>query len=150
VIERDEFELDLRRALNYGHTIGHAIENLSGFAIPHGKAICLGMAIVNQVAVNRGILAVRDHEAVLRLVDRVVDDGAREALGRLDMGQLRDALSRDKKNTGSTLNLVVMAEVGRLAFLGVENDERFAGELREIVQSLTIARGTDRGQGRTT
>jgi 3-dehydroquinate synthase len=150
VIERDEFELDLRRALNYGHTIGHAIENLSGFAIPHGKAICLGMAIVNQVAVNRGILPVRDHEAVLRLVDRVVDDGAREALGRLDMGQLRDALSRDKKNTGSTLNLVVMAEVGRLAFLGVENDERFAGELREIVQSLTTARGTDRGQGRTT
>ncbi|MGB8931147.1 MAG: hypothetical protein WCC48_07870 [Anaeromyxobacteraceae bacterium] len=136
IIERDEFELDLRRALNYGHTIGHAIENLSRFAIPHGKAICLGMAIVNQVAVNRGILSPAAHAAVLRLVDRVVDDRAREALGRLDLGQLRDALSRDKKNTGSTLNLVVMAEVGRLAFLGVENDERFASELGEIVLSL--------------
>jgi len=145
VIERDEFELDLRRALNYGHTIGHAIENLSGFAIPHGKAICLGMAIVNQVAVNRGILAPGAHATVLRLVDRVVDDGARAALGRLDLGQLRDALSRDKKNTGSTLNLVVMAEVGRLAFLGVENDERFSAELREIVRSLA----TPRAQGET-
>lgn len=136
VIERDEFELDLRRALNYGHTIGHAIENLSGFAIPHGKAVCLGMAIVNQVAVNRGILSPSDHEAVLRLIDRVVDGRAREALGRLELGQLRDALSRDKKNTGSTLNLVVMAGVGRLAFLGVENDERFASELGEIVRSI--------------
>lgn len=147
VIERDEFELDLRRALNYGHTLGHAIENLSGFAIPHGKAICLGMAIVNQVAVNRGLLAPAVHDAVLRLIDRLVDDGAREALGRLDLGQLRDALSRDKKNTGSTLNLVVMAEVGRLAFLGVENDERFSAELREIVRSLAAIRGAPRVHG---
>jgi len=144
VIERDEFELDLRRALNYGHTIGHAIENLSGFAIPHGKAICLGMAIVNQVAVNRGILAPAAHAAVLRLVDRVVDDRARQALGRLDLGQLRDALSRDKKNTGSTLNLVVMAEVGRLAFLAVENDDRFASELGEIVRSLAAGGAVQR------
>jgi 3-dehydroquinate synthase len=144
VIERDEFELDLRRALNYGHTIGHALENLSGFAIPHGKAICLGMAIVNQVAVNRGILAPAAHAAVLRLVDRVVDDRARQALGRLDLGQLRDALSRDKKNTGSTLNLVVMAEVGRLAFLAVENDDRFASELGEIVRSLAAGGAVQR------
>ncbi len=57
VIERDEFELDHRRALNYGHTIGHAIENLSGFAIPHGQAIGFGMAIVNRLAVHRGLLA---------------------------------------------------------------------------------------------
>ncbi len=139
VIERDEFELDLRRALNYGHTVGHVIENLSDFEIPHGKAICLGMAIVNQVAVNRGILPAMTQARVGRLIDRVVDARAREALGRLDLGRLSDALSRDKKNTGSMLNLVVMAEAGRLAFLGVENDERFAAELREIVRSLAVA-----------
>ena len=47
-----------------------------------------------------------------------------------------DALSRDKKNTGSTLNLVVMADVGKLVFLAVENDERFAAELGEIVRAV--------------
>ncbi len=137
VIERDEFELDQRRALNYGHTIGHAIENLSGFAIPHGQAIGLGMAIVNRVAANRGMIeAGRPHTPGAGVIDLIVDDRCRAALGALDLGQLREALSRDKKNTGSTLNLVVMTEVGRLAFLGVENNERFAGELREIVQSM--------------
>ena len=136
VIERDEFELDLRRALNYGHTIGHVLEELSGFELPHGKAICLGMAIVNQVAANRGILPPAAQAVAGKLIDRVVDARAREALSRVDLGRVRDALSKDKKNTGSQLNLVVMAEVGRLAFLGVENDERFAGELREIVRAL--------------
>jgi 3-dehydroquinate synthase len=133
VIERDEFELDLRRALNYGHTIGHAIENLSGFAIPHGKAICLGMAIVNQLAVNRGILARSEHDRVLGLIDKVVDAPARAKLGELDLTRLRDVLSRDKKNTGSTLNLVVMSRVGHLRFLGIENDEKFSGELADIL-----------------
>jgi len=146
VIERDEFELDLRRGLNYGHTVGHAIENLSGFEIPHGKAIGLGMAVVNQVAANRGLLAPATQAAVGRLIDRVVDGRARQALGRIELGRLPEVLATDKKNTGSTLNLVVMTEVGRLAFLGVENDERFAGELREILRSLagttTAARGT--------
>ena len=139
VIERDEFELDHRRALNYGHTIGHAMENLSRFAIPHGQAIGFGMAIVNRVAVNRGLLAPATHDRVQALLERVLDPGSRAALGALDLGQLRDALSRDKKNTGTTLNLVVMTEVGRLDFLGVENDQRFSDELSEIVRSL--ARG---------
>ena len=134
VIERDEFELDLRRALNYGHTIGHAIENLSGFAIPHGKAICLGMAIVNQLAVNRGILAQSEHERVLRLIEGVVDDATRVKLGELDVGRLRDVLSRDKKNTGSTLNLVLMSRIGHLQFLGIENDDRFSGELAAVLR----------------
>ena len=129
VIERDEFELDHRRALNYGHTIGHAIENLSGFAIPHGQAIGFGMAIVNRVAVDRGLLAPPTHDRVQALLGRILDPASRAALGALDLGQLRDALSRDKKNTGTTLNLVVMTEVGRLAFLGVENDQRFSDEL---------------------
>jgi 3-dehydroquinate synthase len=139
VIERDEYELDHRRALNYGHTIGHAIENLSGFSIPHGQAIGLGMAIVNQLAVNRGLLDPRVHDRVLGLIGRLVDASCRAALDALDLGQLRDALSRDKKNTGNTLNLVVMTEVGRLAFLAVENDQRFSDELAGIVRAL--ARG---------
>jgi 3-dehydroquinate synthetase len=103
------------------------------------------MAIVNQVAVNRGLLTAASHAEVGRLIDRVVDARARQALGRIDLGRLREALSRDKKNTGSTLNLVVMTEVGRLSFLGVENDERFAGELREIVRSLAGAPTAARG-----
>ena len=139
VIERDEFELDHRRALNYGHTIGHAIENLSGFAIPHGQAIGFGMAIVNRVAVHRGLLAPPTHDRVQALLGRILDPASRATLGALDLGQLRDALSRDKKNTGTTLNLVVMTEVGRLAFLGVENDQRLSDELAGIVREL--ARG---------
>lgn len=151
VIERDEFEIDLRRALNYGHTLGHAIENLSGFAIPHGKAICLGMAIVNQLAVNRGILAPSENERVLRLIEKIVDEPTRERLGELDVALLRDTLSRDKKNTGSTLNLVLMSRIGHLRFLGIENDARFSGELAEILAWLARSRpGSPTRKGKAT
>ena len=84
VVSADFKESGLREILNYGHTIGHAIENLSGFAIPHGKAICIGIAVVNELAVARGILARSDHERVLRLIDWIVDRPTWRRLGRTE------------------------------------------------------------------
>ena len=57
VIELDEFELNIRKALNYGHTLGHAIESISNYAIPHGVAVVVGMMLVNQMSCERGLLA---------------------------------------------------------------------------------------------
>ena len=56
VIEKDEYELDLRRILNYGHTFGHALEAITHHGIPHGKAVAWGIDLVNFIAVERGLL----------------------------------------------------------------------------------------------
>jgi len=57
VVEEDEKESDLRRILNYGHTLGHAVEAASGYTLLHGEAVSLGMAMEGALAVSEGILA---------------------------------------------------------------------------------------------
>ncbi|HEX9006937.1 MAG TPA: 3-dehydroquinate synthase, partial [Bacteroidota bacterium] len=52
VVERDEFERDVRRTLNLGHTIGHAVEAASGFRIQHGEAVSIGLAAESDIAVR--------------------------------------------------------------------------------------------------
>lgn len=56
VVERDEQEAGPRRILNFGHTIGHAVEALSGYRISHGMAVAIGMASEARLAVRLGIL----------------------------------------------------------------------------------------------
>ncbi|MCX7119782.1 MAG: 3-dehydroquinate synthase, partial [Legionellales bacterium] len=64
VIEVDEFEQNIRKGLNYGHTIGHVIEAMTDYAIPHGIAVVIGMMIVNQLSFEQGLLARKDCLAI--------------------------------------------------------------------------------------
>ncbi len=56
VVSKDEKEGGLRRILNFGHTIGHAVEAVSGYTIPHGEAVSIGMVAVSKISVSRGLL----------------------------------------------------------------------------------------------
>ena len=58
-IEDDEFDRGRRNLLNFGHCFGHALETTTGFAVPHGQAVTVGMLLADTVAVERGLLARR-------------------------------------------------------------------------------------------
>jgi 3-dehydroquinate synthase len=67
LIERDPYELDLRRPLNFGHTVGHPLETVTGYApLLHGEAVAFGMAVEARVAARRGWL---DDALLARLLD---------------------------------------------------------------------------------
>ncbi|NDC39720.1 MAG: 3-dehydroquinate synthase [Proteobacteria bacterium] len=136
VIERDEFELNLRRSLNYGHTFGHAIESLTSFGIPHGKAVAIGMWVVNQLAVDEGLFSVTEHDAVTRAIKCLLDPHDLRQLASIDPKQLGAVLSTDKKNTGSKLNLVVPHQIGSTGFLPVENSETLWARVCGILSRL--------------
>jgi len=58
LVERDPYEVDLRRTLNFGHTVGHAVETVTGYGpVLHGEAVGYGMAVAIRVAVARNVLA---------------------------------------------------------------------------------------------
>ena len=57
VIEADEFESDLRRILNYGHTFGHALEAYTNNEIPHGKGVIWGIDVANFIAMKEGLIS---------------------------------------------------------------------------------------------
>ena len=57
LVERDPYEVDLRRTLNFGHTVGHAVETVTGYGpVLHGEAVAYGMAVAVRVAAARGVL----------------------------------------------------------------------------------------------
>jgi len=70
VVELDEKESGLRKILNFGHTIGHAIELLSDFKIPHGRAVGIGMVVETLISEKIDLLNSKDKDRILKLIDK--------------------------------------------------------------------------------
>jgi 3-dehydroquinate synthase len=72
LIERDPYEDDLRRPLNFGHTIGHPLETVTGYGpLLHGEAVAFGMVVESRIAANRGLLPPETLERITDLLRRV-------------------------------------------------------------------------------
>jgi 3-dehydroquinate synthase len=71
LIERDPYEDDLRRPLNFGHTIGHPLETVSGYGpLLHGEAVAFGMVAESRIAANRGLLDATTLQRIIALLHR--------------------------------------------------------------------------------
>jgi 3-dehydroquinate synthase len=110
LIEVDEFDTAERLVLNYGHTFGHALETLSGHAVPHGQAVAWGMDLVNALAVRWGLLDAGVRE---RMRDFVVTH-LKVRHPPVEADRLLEAVGRDKKAHAGSVTLAVLREVGRL------------------------------------
>ncbi len=120
VVSKDLTESWLREILNYGHTLGHAIEQAEGYTRRHGEAVAIGMVYAAELGVRAAGLPpeVRDrHRAVLEAV------GLPTAYpgGRLE--HLLVAMRRDKKTRGSLLRFVVLEDLARPARLEGPDEE---------------------------
>jgi len=116
VVERDEQEAELRHVLNYGHTIGHAIEAVTGYRrFAHGEAVSLGIAAEAGIAERLGLAEPATRARQLRLLEAVglPVRGVGEAPERVV-----EALARDKKAKDGRVPFVLAPEIGafRLVF----------------------------------
>jgi 3-dehydroquinate synthase len=111
VVAQDEHEAGLRKALNLGHTIGHAVEAAADFSIRHGEAVAIGLALEAGMAVALGLLSVRDGERMVRLLER---SGLPTRLPRkLPRTRLFRALVADKKSEQGDPRFVLSGGPGR-------------------------------------
>ncbi len=122
VVEGDEFERDLRRSMNFGHSIGHALEALTDHQIPHGIAVAVGVLVESEISRQRGLLAEADLDTFFRLGRLIVPDRVRSVLAHVAMTNILEVLFRDKKVEGSTLKLVVPEGVGQIRFIDLALD----------------------------
>jgi len=112
VVEKDERETDLRRILNYGHTIGHAIEAASGYSLAHGSAVAIGMVAAAELAVLKGILPADEK---LRIEKLISDFGLPVKIpGELDRQEITDYLKIDKKTVGGRVFFVLPTTIGKV------------------------------------
>jgi len=136
VIEADEFELDLRRSLNYGHTFGHALESVTDFAIPHGQAVALGMILVDELSALKDILPAEEKTHVQKLCLDLIDGDITAHVKRLQAGELVELLKKDKKTLGTKVNLVVLKHIGETIFVQVPLGATLAEEVKNIITKV--------------
>jgi len=113
VVSQDERETKgVRITLNFGHTIGHALETATGYArFTHGEAIAVGMACASELAVARGHWRASDHERVVRLLGNA---GLPLSAPGLSLASVQRALAYDKKFVAGRLRWVLPTRLGRV------------------------------------
>jgi len=110
VVEIDEQESGFRRILNYGHTIGHALEAASRFSLAHGKAVALGMIAASGISVQSGFLSTEESSRIETLI-RELGLPVRIPKG-LSRSEVLERLQMDKKKEGSELPFVLLKKIG--------------------------------------
>lgn len=108
VVERDEKEQGERRLLNLGHTVGHAIEKCSGYAIPHGHAVAAGLAVIARAAEALGWT---EEPVAGRICGCLAQNGLPTSTD-FSPEVLAEAASADKKRSGGDITLVIPQKIG--------------------------------------
>ncbi|MFP4053898.1 MAG: 3-dehydroquinate synthase [Phycisphaerae bacterium] len=130
VVAEDERESGVRAHLNFGHTIGHAIETAVGYGnMTHGQGVALGMIAVCELAARRGMV---DASMVQRLRDVLQRLGLRTTWEGLDAGQLWKLMQHDKKARAGKVRMILPT---RLGAVDIYDDTNFE-EVRHAVASL--------------
>jgi 3-dehydroquinate synthase len=135
VVGRDEREAGPRRALNFGHTIGHALEAVTNYRrFRHGEAVAYGMLAATRLSAMRGMLAAEDEARVQALIasigplPRVSDLRVRDAL---------DAVGHDKKVTRGRLHFVLATAIGATTVVDDVDGKALRAAMRSLGMRLT-------------
>ena len=131
VVSADEREAGERMHLNFGHTIGHAIENWVGYGrISHGLAVVLGMEAACRIAVARGLFDAASADRVKRLLTRL---GLSVVIGGPGPQEIWPLMLRDKKASGGKVRMVLPVRLGAVAVY----DDITPEEVQRAVEFLT-------------
>ena len=127
VVSEDEREQGLRRTLNFGHTVGHAVEAVTRYRrLRHGEAVAYGMLAAADIAVARGMFPESDRAAIAELIAHL---GPLPSVSDLSVASMMEAVRRDKKVLRGRLHMVLPTTLGKTEIVSDVAD-------REIIRAL--------------
>ena len=130
VVTADEREGGLRRMLNYGHTVGHALEAVTKYRrFRHGEAIAIGMLAAADLAVERGALGENERQALARLITTL---GPLPPVADLAVGEVLEAIRRDKKVVDGTLHFVIAIQIGAAMTVDDVTEDELTAVLKRL------------------
>ncbi len=109
VVSVDEKDHGQRMILNFGHTIGHAVETTLEYRISHGEAVLLGILAESKIALDLGKLV---HDDFRRIKDLILRFNWHALPGQINMDRLLEFLQRDKKTIGGKIKFVFPTKIG--------------------------------------
>ncbi len=131
VVEQDPREQGLRAVLNYGHTVGHALERAApDWELRHGEVVAAGIVAESRLAARLGIA---DEETARRQERLVRDYGLPTAVAGVDEARAMQALERDKKIVGGRLRLPVVPHIGTFRMVEDVDLELVREALRSVL-----------------
>ncbi len=143
VIEKDPTEKGLRRVLNFGHTIAHALEKLTAYSISHGEAVAFGMLIETTLSHRIGLLNSTDYEKICALISHYRPSFTFSELPPFEKWE--EVLKRDKKSKSSSPRFVLLETIGKAAaFNGEYCTEVERSLLEEILCNYAFQKATFR------
>jgi 3-dehydroquinate synthase len=125
VVGRDERERGERKKLNFGHSLGHALEKISG--IPHGQAISIGMVAAARISVKRGLLPSTEAERIVNLLRQMklsVDFPFQREI-------VYEAMKKDKKRKSDKIDYVLLDSIGHAVIAEIP-----IAELGEVIDDM--------------
>jgi len=128
IVAKDEFEKGDRRLLNFGHTLGHAIENL--YELSHGQAVSIG--VVAACMISEELSGFRETDRVIAALKRY----GLPTMAEFDIKEVLNVLRKDKKKVKDTMNYVLLKKIGQGLVKPVP-----ISELEKLLQSILAARG---------
>lgn len=132
IIEQDEFESDLRRVLNYGHTFGHALEAYSGNLIPHGKGVLWGIDVVNYISYREQLI---DEEYYLDIKHLICDNFIKNEIVIEDRNKLFELIKTDKKVKNNTIYFAALKGHSELFVYPMEIDDKLSDYFGEYLET---------------
>lgn len=109
IVEKDEKERDLRRILNFGHTIGHALESASGYMLKHGTAVSIGMVVAIDISIKKGIFREDDKIRALNMLEKY---GLPTTIKRFDAREIIEIMKHDKKISNNKIQFILLNSIG--------------------------------------
>jgi len=146
LIERDPYERDLRRPLNFGHTIGHPLETVTGYGpLLHGEAVAFGMVAESRIAAARGLL---DERLLVRLVALLKRCGlpttAADLGVAIDGASVLEAMGKVRLIRAGSLRYVLPMALGETLIADDVTDEEVVDALRACgIEGLPPAAASD-------
>jgi len=111
IVEKDEKDTGLRNILNFGHTVGHAIESASDFKIKHGEAVALGMLTAGKISLRMGLFSEGEFNR-MKVLLQMAELSAR--LPEISIARVSEAIAHDKKIHNGRIRFVLPKSIGEV------------------------------------
>ncbi len=137
-VQADEFDTGKRQLLNFGHTVGHAIEKASAYEISHGRAVAIGMAIATRGATEMGLCSSECCERIVKLIEKF----GLPVHTEFSVDTLHRYALEDKKANAAFVPMILPEQIGLCRILPLAPDALRERICAGIKRTVTVSPGT--------
>lgn len=130
VVENDPKEKGERALLNFGHTLGHAIEKLEDFTMLHGECVSVGMIAAGYISMNRGMISREDYDTLINMIKTL---NLPAKISNLEAKRIIEVSKSDKKMDAGQIRFILLDKMGNAVITSDVTDDEMTESLNQVL-----------------